>query len=103
LDAVSHAQFVVQALEVGVHGVRRDAEIDSDGEFGLAIEYAPHDFSFRWKAQAADNSFQVWSEKTAEPGLPRTCSRPGRAGLKTRALASAGRPEPARVMIHIVS
>jgi hypothetical protein len=46
LHAIPHAQFLVQALEVGVHGVRRDAEIGGDGEFGSILEYASHDFTF---------------------------------------------------------
>jgi hypothetical protein len=56
LHAISHAQFLVQALAVRVHGVRRDAEIDGDREFGLVIEYAPHNFSFTMgEPQAASN------------------------------------------------
>ncbi len=69
LHAIRHAQFVVQALEVGVHGVRRDAKVGGDGEFSLIIEYAADNFTFT-----------VGKPQAAEHLIPCLVGKDGRAG-----------------------
>ena len=43
---VGYTEFVVNALDVGVDGVRRDAEIGGDGKFGTVVEKTTHDLQF---------------------------------------------------------
>ena len=82
LHAISHAQFMVQALEVSVHGVGRDAKIGGDGEFSLIIEYAAHDFTLAvGKAELANQLI---------PGLVRK-DRRTRTACAYRPLAEKGR------------
>ena len=43
---VGDGEFVVKAVEMCVDGVRRDAEVGGDGEFGAVVEHAAHDLQF---------------------------------------------------------
>jgi hypothetical protein len=50
---VHHAQFGVQAPHVRMDGVRRDLQINGDGEFRLVVEHRAHNLNLApGKAQA---------------------------------------------------
>lgn len=48
-DPVDNAELVVEAIDVRVDGVRRDGEVDGDGELGVIVKNAAQDLEFAWR------------------------------------------------------
>ena len=46
LDPVGDADLAIQTFTVGVNGVRRNAKISGDSEFGAIVKNATHDLQF---------------------------------------------------------
>jgi hypothetical protein len=46
LHPIGYSKLVVQALDVRVNGVRRNAKISGDSEFGAVVKNAAHDLQF---------------------------------------------------------